>query len=320
MPVGPAGRQADPWTLTAFVAVVVLLGSNFVAVRFSNQELAPLWGAAIRFAIASGVLLVVVAALRIPLPRGAALRSTVLFGVLAFFATYALAYWGLVTAPAAMGAIAFATVPLVTLFLTAAVGLERLHGRGLAGAVVTLVGTGIAFFDQVRANVPPLAVLALLAGAVFAAASGVVVKRGPKTHPVAVNAIATAVGAGLLFLASVAVGEPLIPPSLGTTWATLGWLVMSTILAFVLFVWILGRWSASAASYTTVLFPFVTVLIAVGLLGEGMTVLFALGSGLTILGVYIGALSGKGAGPVSPSGKAPAPLGDAPTGNAQPPR
>ncbi len=52
--------HVDKSTLAAFVVAVIVLGVNFVAVRFSNQELPPFWGAALRFIIASVLLFMVV--------------------------------------------------------------------------------------------------------------------------------------------------------------------------------------------------------------------------------------------------------------------
>jgi hypothetical protein len=42
--------------LTAFVTYAVLAGGNAVVVRFSNRELAPPWGAGLRFALAAALL------------------------------------------------------------------------------------------------------------------------------------------------------------------------------------------------------------------------------------------------------------------------
>ena len=50
--------------LAAFVAQAVLAGGNAVGIRFSNRELAPLWGAGLRFALAAALLLTVMAVLR----------------------------------------------------------------------------------------------------------------------------------------------------------------------------------------------------------------------------------------------------------------
>ena len=54
----------------AFAVAVVVGGSNYVAVRYSNRELDPLWGAFLRFALAAAVFAALVALLRLPLPRG----------------------------------------------------------------------------------------------------------------------------------------------------------------------------------------------------------------------------------------------------------
>ena len=39
----------------AFAGAVLLIGSNLVAIRFSNRELPPFWGAGTRFAIAAAM-------------------------------------------------------------------------------------------------------------------------------------------------------------------------------------------------------------------------------------------------------------------------
>ncbi|HEY6102605.1 MAG TPA: hypothetical protein VI007_05190 [bacterium] len=44
-----APSRTNRWIPAAFLAVVIIGGSNFVAVRFSNRELPPFWGASIRF-------------------------------------------------------------------------------------------------------------------------------------------------------------------------------------------------------------------------------------------------------------------------------
>src|SRR5919106_2663581 len=85
----------DKYTLAAFVVAVIVLGVNFVAVRFSNQELAPFWGAGLRFTIASLLLFIVVRLRKLPLPQGAALTGATLFGVFSFAISYAFLYWGL---------------------------------------------------------------------------------------------------------------------------------------------------------------------------------------------------------------------------------
>jgi drug/metabolite transporter (DMT)-like permease len=103
--------------LAAFIVGSLLAGGNAVGVRFSNRELDPLWGAGLRFALAAGILLAVMAALRLALPRGRALTGALLYGALNFGAAFALAYYGLVRVHAGLGQTLLALVPLVTLLL-----------------------------------------------------------------------------------------------------------------------------------------------------------------------------------------------------------
>ena len=279
--------------LLAFLTIVVLLGVNFVAVRFSNFELPPFWGAALRFTIASFILFIIVLFKRLPLPKGKGLVGAALFGVLVFGATYGFVYWALLYVSSGMAAVTFATIPLITVLLAVALKLERLTWRGIAGAVLVLIGIGVVFQEQLQAAVPLVALVVLLLGAFSGALSGIVVKRFPKSHPVSTNAVAMAVGATLLLVTSRGVGEPWRLPALPVTWAARAWLILSASVAFILMVWLLSKWSASATSYSTVLQPLVTVAVASWLAGEQVTVMFAIGGAFALLGVYIGALTAQ---------------------------
>src|ERR671938_943343 len=194
----PPGSRPDRLTLAAFGALVVLVGANLVAIRFSNRELAPFWGAGTRFVLAAMVFAAIVAARRLTLPRGTALAGALLFGVLDIAAFFALSYWGLVHVPAGQAAVIGALLPLVTLFLAVAHGLERLGRRALAGGVAAVAGVAVVSGAQVRDDVPLASLLALLAGIVCAAEARIILKRLPAADPFATNAVAMAVGAVML--------------------------------------------------------------------------------------------------------------------------
>src|SRR5918993_2826898 len=115
----------DRLALGAFVGAVVIGGSNFVAIRYSNRELDPLWGATLRFGLAAAVFGVLCAALRLPLPRGRVLGLVLLYGLLGFAGAYGCLYWALQEVPAGIGAVVMAVGPLLVLFLAVAHRLER---------------------------------------------------------------------------------------------------------------------------------------------------------------------------------------------------
>jgi drug/metabolite transporter (DMT)-like permease len=284
-------NYSDRLTLTAFLIVVIFLGVNFVAVKFSNRELPPLWGASLRFIIASVLLFMVVRIRNIPLPNGAALTGASLFGLFAFGINFGFLYWALTQISAGMASVMFATIPLITLFIASLIGLEKLTWRGILGAIIVIAGVSLVFAEELRFDIPLAHLAAVLVAAVSAALSGIVVKYFPRSHPIATNTIGMGTAAIVLFAASLAFGETLMLPTLLSTWLALGWLVTSSIVGFVLMVWILSRWSATATSYIGVLTPLVTVIAASLLAGEIPTLAFLAGAALILSGVYVGALS-----------------------------
>jgi drug/metabolite transporter (DMT)-like permease len=283
--------KLDKSTFAAFVVAVIFLGVNFVAVRFSNQELPPFWGAALRFMIASILLFSIVRLRNIPLPQGAALTGAVLFGLFSFAISYAFLYWGLTRVSSGMASVMFATIPLITQLVASLIGQERLTGKGMLGATIVIAGIAVVFMEQLKFDIPFTYLGAILLGVVSSALSGIVVKYYPKSHPVSTNFVGMGVGAILLLVLSSFTREMKSLPSLPTTWLALGWLVLSSIVGFVLIVWLLSRWSATATSYIGVLTPLVTVVVASLLAAETPTLTFLAGSALVLLGVYVGALS-----------------------------
>ena len=277
--------------LAVFAATVLVGGSNFVAVRFSNRELEPLWGAAIRIGAAGVLLLALALATRVPLPRGRALGMALGFGVWNFGVGYALTYLGLVDAPAAFAASVVATVPLLTLFMAAAVGLERITPRRLGGAVVAIGGVAIIFADQLRLAVPLATIAAVVGLALVIASSNVIAKRMPGAHPIATNAVAMPIGALLLFALTAATAEHVAAPTRPEVWSAVVYLVFSTIVLFVGFFFVVRRWTASATAYSTVLTPIVAVTLGAALAGEAVSLQFVSGAALVIAGTYVGALA-----------------------------
>ncbi|NOH03046.1 MAG: EamA family transporter [Chloroflexi bacterium] len=77
-------------------------------------------------------------------------------------------------------------------------------------------------------------------------------------------------------------------------WIAVTYLILGgSVVMFYLFVYLLARWTASAASYTVLCFPLVATVLAAWLAKETVTPLFLLGGAIVILGVWVGAFFGK---------------------------
>jgi len=286
--------RPDPLTLVAFVITAIFAGGNAVAVRLGLSELPPFWGAAIRFLAAAAILLAIVPVLRLQLPRGRALVGVLIFGTLNFGLFYMFLYWALQEVTAATAMVTLAIVPLLTLVLAVVQGVERFSYRGLIGALMAAIGIGIVFGERIGA-VSALSLAALIGGALCAAEVGIVVKQFPRVHPVAQNGVGMAAGGVLLLALSVAVAEPWVWPATPAVQISFVYLVLlGSIGLFVLYLFVLGRWTASATSYVLLLAPLATAVLGWLVLGETVSAALLIGGVLAIAGVYVGAIAGHG--------------------------
>ena len=277
-----------------FVSIALIGGGNPVGVAIVVDELAPIWAAAI------------------PLPRrrrdlrrrdarppradparAGADRLAHLRRPRLLLRLH-VPLLGLQETPPGTSQIIIALVPLLTLVLAVAHGLERFSLRALLGLAIAFGGLVFLIGDRIEADVPILSMLAIVAGAAFLAESGVVVKLTPGTHPVASNAVGM-LGGGLLLLAlSAVLGETWQLPTQSDTWAAMAFLIVfGSVAVFGLFVFLLGRWTASAVSYSLLLQPLATLLYSAILLNEPLTPSLLLGGAVILVGVYIGAFTGS---------------------------
>lgn len=270
---------------------VTLGGANFLAVRFSNRELAPIWGAGLRFSLAAVLFVVIALALRLGRPRGRQLLLTMVYGFLSFALSYALMYWALVRVTAGVATVVLAVVPLVTVLLAAGQGLEPLRGRAVIGSLLAL--GGIAWMTLGPDLVLPLAaLLAMLAAALSIGESVILGKKLAGNHPAMTNAVGMVTGAvALLGMSAVASEEWALPRQPEVVWSVVYLVTFGSVGLFVLVLLVVRHWTASATSYMFVLFPVVTMVLGAWLADEPVTAQGITGAVLVMLGVWFGALA-----------------------------
>jgi drug/metabolite transporter (DMT)-like permease len=280
----------DRSTRLAFVGAVLVGGVNAIAIRQAVLELPPLWAMAARFLVAGLILAGLSVALRRSFPRGRSLWGAMLYGAVGFAASFGPISTGMRHVPGATGSVLIAITPLLTFGLAIAQRQEKFRTQGLVGALVALAGIAIVFAEQVGDDIPLGSLVLVLIGAVAIAESGIILKAVPRSDPFATNAVAMLTGGALLLVVSAAIGENRPLPVKGQTWAAIGYLVVfGSVALFTLYVYVLQRWTASAVSYATLLFPFVGVTVATVLTGETFSPWFFVGGAVMLAGVYIGA-------------------------------
>jgi drug/metabolite transporter (DMT)-like permease len=283
--------RADRTTIVAFATLVVLIGTNLVAIRIGNRELAPLWHAGFRFLVAAILFWAIAAVRRASLPSRRAAAGAAVYGLLSFAAFFGFLYAGLVEASVGIATSTLALGPLITLGLAAAIGLERLRAVAVVGAAIAFAGIAVMYASALTGSVPVTSLILLLAAAVSFAMGGIEVKRTPAMDLVVQNGIATTVGAVVLVALAIVAGEDLAIPKQPETWLAFVYLVIpGTLLTFWILLFLLRQWPVSRVAYQFVLAPIVAILVAAVVLGEPIQPADIAGTALVIVGVWLGAL------------------------------
>lgn len=294
-------RSGERVAFSALFACALLASGNGVGIRFSNRELAPLWGACLRFALAGAILTTVAAALRLTLPSWRALANAAMFGILNFTTGFGIFYVALVHMHAGFGTIVLGLVPLATLALSVAWGQERMRAQGLIGVLLAAAGITAMSQTAIQGSLPPTALVAALISVASLAQAAVLVRRSPPMHPVTMNAVGMLSSAAVLLLASVLADERLAIPRETSTWIAIGYLSLAgSGLLFVLYLVMLRHWDASRAAYVFVLSPVGAVTLSAWLDDEAIGRWLVLGGLAALAGVYVGALQPRSSLKASP--------------------
>jgi len=271
-----------------FVACALIWGTTFLAIRLGNEATPPVWAATIRLGLASLLLFGIAAAFKMPLPRGRALRGAALWGLFNLGVNMSLLYIGETTVPSGISAVLFATVPLTTALLAAALGVEPLVTRKLIAAIVAIGGVAVIFAGELGVSVPFAGLLTVFCAASAAALANVLLKRAPKQQVIPLNAIGTAVGAAVCLVVSTALGESHAIPATAAAWIPILYLTIAGSLgAFVLFTWLVTHWSVSNASLLGATVPIIAVILGGLVKGEQPAALTYVGAAVVISAILI---------------------------------
>ena len=176
---------------------------------------------------------------------------------------------------------------------------EIFRWRSLIGALIAITGILIGLGAEIGSTVSLLPLVAIVMAVAVSAEGTVLYKSYPSGDPLVVNSLALSTGAGILILLSIFSRETwILLPASQATWIAYGYLVLAgSVLMFYSFLYVLDRWTASATSYSTLLIPVATIIVAAWLLDEQVTLRFLFGSVIVVIGVWLRAISQPKIGP-----------------------
>jgi drug/metabolite transporter (DMT)-like permease len=279
------------------LVAAVLFGSSVVAVRVAVQEVPPLSLAVIRFG-QGGLLLVflllLVGARDLLRIRWRDLWLLMLLGAV-LFAVFPVTFnASLRLIEASRGALVLATIPLWSALLARITRSERLVPRQVVGVFLSLGGVGLALAERGAGWQGGLGGLAgdglMLVTALCGAAYAVLAQRTfARYNALTVTTYAMVLGTLLLLPAALLEGLVGVFPRLDLqTVALLVFLgVFGGALGFFLWTFALTRLTPTQVAVYINLNPLVAMVLAAVLLAERLTIIFAAGFGVVLLGVLL---------------------------------
>ena len=275
----------------AFVAIYLVWGSTYLAIRYAVETIPPLVTAGVRHTIAGGILLAW-ACLRGYRPRREHWVAGVVLGALFFLIGHGTLHWAEQHVASGLAALLIATEPMFILVLAWATGQQRISRLSALGLAAGIVGVAILTGAEVSSKDASLiGLLAVLVGSLSWAA-GVVIspKLNLPTDALARTAVPLVCGAVMLLTTAGITGE-----FHGLHWSAislksifgLGYLIVfGSIVAFTAYTWLLQRCPPTLVATHTYANPVVAVLLGWLLASEPLTARVALAS-VAILGAIV---------------------------------
>jgi drug/metabolite transporter (DMT)-like permease len=277
------------WTL--YAALVLVWSSTWVVIAVGLEDIAPFFGAGIRFSLAGLGVLVAALATRRPLKTDFVLSAIV--GLLPFATTYGLIYWAEQYVTSGLTSVLFGVLPLyVALIAAVTLPEEPLRPRLLAGVGIALVGLVAAFgesLDLGSGEHTALAAVAVVLSPLASAVGNVAIKkRGRDVDPLVMNGWAMLAG-GLVLLAISAPTED---------WGATVWSAESigsilylaafgTGFTFVTLTVLLRELPAVTVSFISMIIPFGALALGALVRDEVVTALAVGGALLVVLGIAV---------------------------------
>jgi len=260
-----------------YLITVIIWGSTWLVITFQLGTVPPELSVAYRFALASLILFVYIAARR--LPARFSLKQHAFFalqGLFLFSLNYILVYLAESFLTSGLVAIVFSTIIVFnivfgTLFLRNPVRL-----RVILGGTIGLLGLALVFWPELStldlSSERAVGLLLAFLATISASLGNIISARNQRSElpVVQTNAYGMAYGALIMFVLALLRGAPLtFDASSEYIFSLLYLALFGSVIAFGTYLTLLGKIGPDRAAYVTVAFPIIA--LALSTIFEGLT-------------------------------------------------
>lgn len=279
-------------TLLLYIAVVMIWGSTWLAVKFQVGEVSPEISVAYRIGIAALCMFAWALCKGLPLRfTPSQHRFLALQGGLIFSSNFFFFYLAATHLTTGLIAVLFSTASALTLLINAMLLRRRPAAAVLSGATLGVIGIAIIFWPELHnfdvRHGSGLGLLQTFAGTLCFCFGSIVTARNHRSGLPLVGGTAWAMlyGLALLILFATLRGSPWrFEWTFAYTFSLAYLSLIGSVLAFAAYFTLLTRIEAEKAAYATVLFPVVALSLSTFFEGYHWALSGALGIILVLIG------------------------------------
>jgi drug/metabolite transporter (DMT)-like permease len=301
--------------IAAFIAIYLIWGSTYLAIRFAIETLPPFLMAAARFLAAGAILYTFARARGAPAPSRIHWRSATIVGGFLLLGGNGGVVWAEQVVPSGIVALLVALVPVWMVVLDWLRPGGTRPGAGVfAGLLMGMVGIGLlvgpaqlagsARVHTVGAAVVVLASLLWAVGSIWS-------RHLPLPRPILAIAMEMLAGGALLLVLGTVLGEVgqlrLDQVSVRSAVALVYLIFFGSLIGFSAYIWLLGVVSAARVATYAYVNPVVAVFLGWALAGEPLSARVVLAAAVIIAAVMV--ITTARARTTAPAASAPEPVG-----------
>jgi drug/metabolite transporter (DMT)-like permease len=287
-------RTARPMQIAiALVAVYVLWGSTYLAIRFAEETVPPLLMGFTRFVVSGGVLLAWGLLRRRrgePLPTAAHWRSALIVGAALLVAGNGGVIWAEQHVASGVAALIVALVPLHMAWLDRVFFGQPASRWTVLGIAAGFVGLIVLVQPSGGQHIDMAGVGVLLVGSFCWAAGSLYARGAPMPRSAALGSGMQMFIAGLLLGAMGLIGGEAgrlhVDAISVKSWLSIGYLIVAgSLIGFTAYAWLIRNARTSLVSTYAYVNPVVAVLLGAAFASEPITVRTLVAGGIILAGV-----------------------------------
>lgn len=304
-----AGRPDRLKLILAFLAIYLIWGSTYLAIRYVVETIPPFIAAGFRHTIA-GSILFAWAWLRGFRPTRKEWSASLILGALFFFIGHGSLHWAEQYVASGVSALLLATEPMFILLLGWMLRQQRITRNSAIGLGLGVLG--VAILSGLELGMKGSSFVAMLAVLLGSVSWSLGVVLSPRltlpSNALGRTALPTLCGAAMLLITAAFTGE-----FHHTQWSAitvkslfgLGYLIVfGSVIAFTAYIWLLQRVAPTLVATHTYANPVVAIILGWLLANEPLTARVVVASAV-ILGAIVLIRRGESGGKVFP-GRSPA--------------